>query len=260
MKSALALLALVPGLVCAQARDGAGATPAGWSLGIAVAASDSPYVGEGARVLPVPTFGYEGERLFLRGVAGGVHLVSSGGFQLDALVSARLDGFDINDLSVSGLATNGLDARLLDDRDHGLDAGIGAAWSGGFGRVRLHALADVTDTSGGHELGAEYTYMIRSGMWTLLPSIGVRWMSKDLSNYYFGTLDAEVARGVSRYTPGSAVVPSAGVTATRPVGERWTVVGGLSYRFLPGTLADSPLLEHDANGVPSLFAGASYRF
>lgn len=263
MKRTLLLLALLPGLAIAQSRDertGPPAQPPGWSLGVAIAASDSPYVGEGARVLPFPTFSYEGERLFLRGIAGGIHLVDTGAFQLDGLVSARLDGFDISDLSASGLAGNGLDARLLDDRDHGLDAGIGASWSGSFGRVRVHALADVTDTSGGHELGVEYTYMLRSGAWTLLPSAGVRWMSEDLTRYYFGTLDPEVARGVTRYVPGAAIVPSVSVAATRPLGERWSFIGGLTYRVLPDELTDSPLLERDARGVPSLFAGVSYRF
>ncbi len=263
MKSALALLALVPGLALAQTHDerpGPPAQPPGWSLGIAIAAADSPYVGEGARVLPFPIFGYEGERLFLRGISGGVHLVDTGAFQLDGLVSARLDGFDIDDLSASGLADNGLDARLLDDRDHGLDAGIGASWTGSFGRVRVEALADVTDTSGGHEVGVEYTFMLRSGAWTILPSAAVRWLSEDLTNYYFGTLDSEVARGVPRYTPGAAVVPSVSVVATRPLGERWSFMGGFTYRVLPDELSDSPLLERDTDGVPSVFGGVSYRF
>lgn len=261
MRSTLVLLALVPGLALAQTRDAApGTPPTGWSLGVAVAASDSPYVGEGARVLPVPTFAYEGERLFLRGIAGGVHLLDTGSFQLDALVSARLDGFDIDDLSASGLAGNGLDARLLEDRDHGLDAGIGAAWSGNFGRLRAQVLADVTGASEGYELGLEYTYSIRSGAWLLLPSVGVRRMSADLANYYYGTLDEEVARGVPRYSPGAAVVPSVGFSATRPIGERWSFIGGLTYRFLPDELADSPLLERGSDGVPSLFTGVGYRF
>lgn len=261
MKAAVALFALLPGFAFAQSSDHTNsAPPRGWSLGVAVAASDSPYVGEGARVLPVPTFAYEGERLFLRGIAGGVHLLDTGSFQLDALVSARLDGFDIDDLSASGLAGNGLDARLLEDRDHGLDAGIGAAWSGNFGRLRAQVLADVTGASEGYELGLEYTYSIRSGAWLLLPSVGVRRMSADLANYYYGTLDEEVARGVPRYSPGAAVVPSVGFAATRPVGERWTFIGGLTYRVLPDELTDSPLLERGSDGVPSLFTGIAYRF
>ncbi|WP_101927208.1 MULTISPECIES: MipA/OmpV family protein [Luteimonas] len=265
MKSTFALLALAlaPGLLLAQTRDDTTTSPRapqGWSLGIAVAAADSPYVGEGTRVLPFPMFAYEGERVFLRGISGGVHLLDTGAFQLDALVSARLDGFDIDDLDAGGLAANGLDARLLDDRDHGLDVGVGAAWSGSFGRVRVRALADVTDASGGQEVGVEYAYPVPAGAWMLVPSVGVEWMSDDLANYYFGTLDSEVARGVPRYDPGAAVVPSVGIAVTRPLGERWTFLGGLDYKFLPDELADSPLLERGADGIPAVFGGVSYRF
>ncbi|KPN17135.1 hypothetical protein AO715_03375 [Xanthomonas sp. Mitacek01] len=261
MKAALVLLALAPTAVLAQSNASAENAPhRGWSVGVAVAASDSPYVGEGARVLPFPILAYEGDRVFFRGISGGVHLFDTGAFQIDALVSARLDGFDIDDLSASGLAANGLDAARLDDRDHGLDVGAGVAWSGTWGRVRLQALTDVSDASGGHEFGADYTYMLRSGAWLWMPSVGVRWMSDDLTSYYFGTLDAEVARGVTRYTPGAAVVPSLGITAARPLGERWNFIGGATWRALPAELADSPLLERGANGIPSIFGGVSYRF
>ena len=265
MKSTVALLALAlaPGLVVAQVREdapGVQPEPTGWSLGVAVAAADSPYVGEGTRVLPLPMFSYEGERVFLRGIAGGVHLVDTGSFQLDALVSARPGGFDIDDLSSAGLAVNGLDARLLDDRDHGLDAGVGATWSGSFGRLRVRALADVTDASSGQEVGIDYAYPIHSGAWTIVPGVGVQWLSDDLANYYYGTLDSEVARGVTRYEPDASVVPGVSVALSRPFGTRWSVVAGLDYKFLPDELSDSPLLEHDASGVPSIFGGVSYRF
>ena len=261
MKTALALLVLAPGLTLAQGRGDAGdAPPLGWSVGAAVAASDSPYVGEGARLQPFPTVIYEGERVFFRGITGGVHLLDTGAFQVDALVAARLDGFDIDDLGAAGLAANGLDAGLLDDRDHALEVGAGLAWSGDWGRLRLQALTDVTAASGGQEVGLEYTRTLRRGAWMLVPSVGVRWMSGDLTRYYFGTLESEVARGVPRYVPGAAVVPSVGVAALRPLGARWSVIGGLSYRLLPDALTDSPLLERDARGIPSLFGGLSYRF
>lgn len=261
MKTALALLVLAPGLALAQAPDESDfASQRGWTVGAAVAASDSSYIGEGARLQPFPTVIYQGERVFFRGTSGGVHLVNTGTVQVDAVVSARLDGFDIDDLSASGLAANGLDARLLDDRRHGLDVGAGLAWSGDWGRLRLQALTDVTGASGGQELGLEYTLMLKTGAWTFLPNAGVRWMSGDLTRYYFGTLESEVARGVPRYTPGSAVVPSVGVAALRPLGARWSFVGGLSYHLLPDALTDSPLLERGTNGVPSVFGGLSYRF
>lgn len=112
-----------------------------WSLGIGVGVWDSPYAGEGTRTLPLPLVGYEGKRLFWRGRAGGVHLIDRGSFTLDAILSVRLDGFDIKDLGRSELLANGLDSDLVDDRDDGLDIG----WRGRAGELKLEALADVTD-------------------------------------------------------------------------------------------------------------------
>ena len=262
MKSTLAVLtsALVFVPCLALAQDRPGAERGGWSLGAVVIAADSPYVGEGTRVLPVPAFGYEGERFSLRGLTGVFHLVNTGTFQVDALASARLDGFDIDDLSASGLAANGVDASLLSDRDHGLDAGIGLAWAGAYGRVRVQAVTDISDAGGGQEVAVNYVYPVQAGAWTWLPGVGVSWMSSDLSGYYFGTLDREVARGVTAYDPGDAVVPDAGVMVTRRVSERWRLHAGARYRFLPSELGDSPLLERGAAGVLSVNVGMAYRF
>ncbi len=49
-------------------------------------------------------------------------------------------------------ADDGVDAALLEDRDHGLDAGVGVSWSGAFGRLRLEAVADVTDAAADRKL------------------------------------------------------------------------------------------------------------
>ncbi len=101
-------------------------------------------------------------------------------------------------------------------------------------------------------------YPVRAGAWTVLPGVGVSWMSADLARYHFGTLDREEARGVTPYRPGTAVVPDVGVFATRRMGERWSLQGGLQYRFLPDELSDSPLLNDD--GVAVVVLGMSYRF
>ena len=40
-------------------------------LGAGAVVSSQPYVGAGSRVYPIPIFGYEGKRLYLRGITGG---------------------------------------------------------------------------------------------------------------------------------------------------------------------------------------------
>ncbi|MBT2767803.1 MipA/OmpV family protein [Stenotrophomonas sp. ISL-67] len=231
-----------------------------WSIGVAASVRQSPYAGEGTRVRPVPLLTYEGNRLFWRGLGGGVHLVEGETFSLDGVLSGRFDGVDIKDLGRRELRANGVDPALLDDRDDGLDAGVTASWSSRVGEFKLSALADVTDASGGYEIGADYAYALKWGRTTVIPSIGVRWMSDDLVNYYHGTLDAEVARGVARYQPGSAVVPQVSIAFSRPLGEKWRVMGGVDYRFLPDEISESPLSEPDMDGSTGLRIGITRSF
>src|ERR1700742_3487559 len=97
MKVLTRTLALLT-LPLAAAAQESSAPPDRWALGLGAAAIDSPYAGEGERIRAFPLITYEGERVFLRGISGGVHLLQSGGFSIDAILAGRLDGFDIDDL------------------------------------------------------------------------------------------------------------------------------------------------------------------
>ncbi|KLJ00383.1 MipA/OmpV family protein [Luteimonas sp. FCS-9] len=231
-----------------------------WTLGIGASVRDSPYAGEGTRVRPFPLVAFQGERFFWRGLTGGAHLWTSRGFTLDALVSGRFDGFDIDDLGRAELAANGLDASRLEDRDDAVDAGLAAEWKGRAGGLRVRALADVTGTSDGYELSADYGYPLQLGSTTLVPGFGVRWMSDDLVNYYYGTLDTEVARGARAYAPGASVVPQLNLDVVHPLTRHWRLFGALEYQFLPDEIADSPFIEPDTDGTVRLMLGISRSF
>lgn len=261
----LALAFLLPAAALAQSAEDDRAVPADppgddrWTLGVAVSARDSAYAGEGTRVRPLPYVGYEGERVHWRGGTLGVNLARTGRFALDAVVSARLDGFDRDDLGRSELAGNGVDADRLADRDDALDAGLAARWSWGAQELRLQALADVTDTSGGYELSADYGYRFRLGRGAIVPGAGVRWLSEDLADYYYGVRAGETFAGTG-YRAGAALVPHVGVAFSRPLVGAWRVQGLLQYEWLPDELADSPLLEPDSGGTGRIVIGVTRTF
>lgn len=232
-----------------------------WAFGLGAAAIESPYAGEGDRIRAFPLISYEGERVFFRGISAGVHLLDSGGFRLDAVLSARLDGFDIDDLGRTELLANGLDPNLLSDRDDGLDAGVRASYRAGFGMISLEGTHDVTSASEGYEFELDYRYTWQVGQTALTALTGATWMSADTAGYYYGTLDEEVARGVAAYAPGSAVIPRVGVQLAHSLGDsRWQVLGAIDYQFLPDELQDSPLLEPDSEGMARVMIGLSRRF
>lgn len=224
-----------------------------WNIG-------EPYAGEGTKVTPLPLIHYEGERLFVRGLTGGVHLISGESFGLDAIVSLRNDGIDAKDFGKKELARNGIDRNLLEDRDSGVDMGLSASWRGAAGQFELTAKGDVTGNSDGYELAAKYGYEFEVGRGSLTPGIGVSYLSKDMANYYYGTLEDEVARGVVDYKPGAVTIPKVGLTYTHPMGDRWQFVSAFQYKFLPGDISDSPLLEDDTEGEASVMFGISRNF
>ncbi len=254
----LALLLSLPTAVFAQAPSPSASR---WSIGAGVAAIDSPYAGEGTRLRVLPLINYEGERLFLRGITGGLHLYRSQPFTLDAIVSARLSGFDIDDLGHSELRANGLDASLLSDRDDGLDAGLRATFGLPWGAISLEAVHDISDAGGGYELSLDYRYTWQFKQTAVTANVGVSRMSSDLAGYYFGTLDEEVARGVRAYSPGSAVIPEIGLTLAHAIGaSKWRLFGSIDYQFLPSKIKNSPLLEADRNGIGRMALGLSRSF
>jgi MipA family protein len=256
------ILAALTLLVLPAAAFGQDSTPPSdsWSLGIGAALIDSPYAGEGSRVRPFPLVSYEGERVFLSGISGGVHLYDSDRFTFDAILAARLYGFDISDLGRAELQANGVAPDLLSDRDDGLDAGVRATYRAGFGAIALEGLHDISDASDGYEISLDYRYTWQLGQTAVSANAGASWMSSDLAGYYFGILDEEVARGVAAFSPGSVVIPRIGMSLVRQLGSKWQLLGSVEYEFLPSELDESPLLEPDSEGTGRLVLGLSRRF
>ncbi|MGH6711433.1 MAG: MipA/OmpV family protein, partial [Bradyrhizobium sp.] len=219
-----------------------------------------PYAGEGTRVMPIPLVSFQGEKFHFRGLSAGWQLIGGDSFELSAIAKFRLDGFNVDDLGKTELAANGLDYRLLEDRDNGLDLGLSAKWSGAAGEIEAEILADAVDASGGQEMSLKYGYPFDLGKGRLTPSVGVTWLSKDMANYYYGTLDEEVARGVVDYKPGAVAIPEIGASYFRPIGQKWSLIGFVKYAALPDEITDSPLIEPDTDGTFSVFVGFSRGF
>ncbi len=223
----------------------------GWSLGALLLLVDRPYRGKGSRVLVVPAVGYEGKYVFLQGIRFGVHVTRSRRFTFDVLVQPRFSSFDASD--VKGVP--GLEGRR-DSVDAGFNARVGL---GGGGALGLTALTDILGRSNGQELDFRYEYPFRLGRTRISPWLGARWLSANFTDYYYGTLAAEVARGAPDYRPGAAVLPQIGISVFAPIAHtRWSVFAFFNTSFLPARLRNSPLI--DADTASTLVTGVSYHF
>tara|TARA_R110001599_G_scaffold64023_4_gene179435 strand:- start:110594 stop:111388 length:795 start_codon:yes stop_codon:yes gene_type:complete len=236
-----------------------GGTPT-WRLGVGAISKTSVYAGEDSDIKAVPLLNYESDTFFFRAISGGYHLLDQDGLKLDATLGLRLNGVNKEDFGVAELAAKGINRNLLEDRDNGLDLGIAASFSGHMGEVELALKMDVSGASKGFEASAKYGYPIQFGATSITPNVSISHYSKKFANYYYGTLDAEVDRGVVNYKPGSTVIPSIGVAVRRPFADNWMLMGNLSYSALPSRITDSPIVDKDTSGVTSVFFGISRGF
>lgn len=254
----LALLSAMSHTAVAQTAGDAGEnadTPPRFGLGVGVVAEERPYAGEGVRTIPFPLVSYNGERFYYQADTLGWRLIKGDAFELSAVGKFRADGFDAEDLGRRELAANGIDRDLLDDRDFEFDVGLALRWSGTAGEVSLQVVSDVTNASDGQEATFEYAYPIELGRGGLKPMVGVAFQSERMANYYYGTLDKEVARGVVDYRPGEVVIPYAGIQYMRPIGEQWSFMTFARYTRLPKEITDSPLVEEGLDGTGMVFVG-----
>lgn len=234
--------------------------PPRWGVGLAAILNDSPYAGEGTRVLPIPLINYNGDNFYFRGITAGWNFTRSESFELSAITKFRFDGFSVDDLGREELAQNGIDYQLLEDRDIALDAGLAMKWSGNAGEIEIELLQDITDTSGGQEVSIQYGYPMRLGNGMLTLNAGASWLSEDMANYYYGTLDEEVARGVINYRPDAVTIPHVGFNYFRPLGDKWSVMAVVKYSMLPDEITNSPLVEFDTDSTASVLIGISRGF
>lgn len=210
--------------------------------------------------MPIPLLSYNGERFYFRGLGGGWRIVENESFELAALGKLSFDGFNVDDLGRKELARNGIDYRRLEDRDMTFNVGLGMKWKSSAGELEVELLADATDTSGGQEATIQYGYPFRLGKGILNPNVGITWQSKDMANYYYGTLDAETARGVVDYKPGAVTIPHVGFSYFRPLGGKWSAMAFFKYSSLPDEVRKSPLIEAGTDGTSSIFIGVSRAF
>jgi outer membrane protein len=255
---ALSLLAVIAPCASAQAPrppapDGGPTGPA-WSLGVGLMMREGIYAGEDTNIIPIPFVGYEGEKFYFHGLSGGYHAIDNGVFSLDLELGAN-PGVSSTDLGRAELARNGINRDHLEDRDWAFDAGVSAKLQGPAGQLKFDLKTDIADVSGGQELGLTYEYPIFLGRTMISPSIGVQYLTEDRADYYYGTLDTEVARGAIDYKPGAMAIPRAGVSAVRQLNEKWTAFGMIDYSLMPDEMKDSPLMDRERDGFASvLFA------
>ncbi len=218
-------------------------------VGAGAVISSKPYDGVDSKVYPVPIFGYEGERLYLRGISGGYRLFKRGGWSIGPMLRPRFEGYSSGDSS----ALAGMGSRNL-TLDGGVDLSLRTKW-GLFG---VQFVTDLLGAHDGQELEASYTAMFPYAGFDFIPSVALRWHSDNLLDYYYGVTTSEARAGRPAYAPDDTISPAIRLAVRRELSSHWGLLLGFQYEWLDNEISDSPIVDDDT--TLSLLLGATYTF
>jgi outer membrane protein len=220
-------------------------------VGAGIIGRSSPYVGSDTTVLqPIPAITYNGERLQWLGPNLQYGVAGTGWWRLAVSASYRVGVFEESDsVALAGLG----------DRDSTLMAGLGLRFEvpGGV-NLSLRYEHDVLDKIGGGSATARLSKGFQAGRFRFAPQLQVNWLSAELTNYDFG-VPPEAATAIRPgYNTGSSVSYELGLGSFIELTEDWRIVLNVSTEFLPGQIADSPIVADDH--VIKGFAALTYVF
>lgn len=221
------------------------------SVGAGGIIRSQPYVGADVDVYPTLLFAYEGKRLYFRGVMGGYWLYSFDGVSVGPVIRPRFEGYTEDDSP----ALEG-----MHDRDWSIDGGLGLSWLTDIGLFGAAFVTDLLGRHNGQELDFSYTILFKYEGFDLIPSVGVRWMSANLVNYYYGVEADEIRfdQAISRasYEGDGAVDPYLRLVVRHKLAGRWSLLGAAQYEWLDREITDSPIVDDDY--VLSFLLGVLY--
>lgn len=218
-------------------------------VGAGAILSTKPYVGMDAKVYPVPMFGYEGKRLYLRGIRGGYRLIMGEGWSIGPVIQPRFDGYEEDDSSaLAGMA----------DRNVSLEAGVGFLWLTDYGLWAASFVTDVLGEHDGQEVEVSWTARLERQRWDFVPSVGLRWRSDNVIDYYYGVRRDEANADRPPYEPDDVIDPFVRLVVRLKLTKRWSLLGAIQYEWLGSEISDSPIVDDDYGF--SLMGGAMYSF
>lgn len=223
------------------------------SIGAGVLVSEKPYTGVDTEtyVIPFARLYYRG--LFFEGTRFGYELYKNEDWKFSPILQWRFDGYESGDSSaLTGMA----------DRDMTLDGGAQLEYDMGWSVLRFSWVADLLSEHQGHEfeisMAKRYAQAFDIEKLSVIPNIGVSFLSSDLADYYYGVRASEAIGGRPQYNVGSSTNYSAGVNMIYQLDEKWDLMAGFNYTWLDSEIEDSPIVSEDA--VYSIMAGLAYKF
>lgn len=220
--------------------------------GVGVMLSSSPYKGEDSKVFGAPIGIWRNDRFFLEGIKAGMILAEDDMFRADAVFSPRFMGYENGDVPI---------LQGMEDRDWSIDGGVQFKWKiPEVDNLDAHVavLTDVLGRHDGYEVQAGLSKILGKKYFQLVPSIGVKWQSEELNDYYFGVRSSEAIAGRPSYGPDGGLNYYANLSVYTGFSKDWFVLIRGGMEWLSSEIKDSPLVDEQT--VYSGMLGIAYRF
>ncbi|MBU1906390.1 MAG: MipA/OmpV family protein [Candidatus Omnitrophica bacterium] len=216
-------------------------------LGFGVLYSTSVYEGVDDSVWAVPIIVGKYKRFYVDGSSLGYILNDRKDFYLSLVVQPRFGGYDHDDSST---------LAGMDDRKWSLEGGLRLTWNNDLFLLNITGVNDLLGRYDGHEVKAIFSRDFLKGTFT--PKVGVKWLSDNLVEYYYGVTGSEATSARPVYEGGSTVNFIAGFSVAFPLGDKWAITGDFEYETLGSEIEDSPIVDESDDFTT--VAGLVYRF
>jgi outer membrane protein len=139
-----------------------------------------------------------------------------------------------------------------------VDAGVGFSWQTKWGLFGASWVADILGRHGGYETECAYTLLFPVKGFDVIPSLGLRFKSESLANYYYGVQPEEALPGRPTYKAGSAIDPFIRLAVKRELTDKFSALGAVQCEWLDQEIKNSPIVDRACS--TSLLLGLLYTF
>lgn len=141
-------------------------------------------------------------------------------------------------------ASDGPRLTGMNKRGNSLEGGLAVDWDFGLASLSMSLFTDMTHSSGG-ESARLYLYreIVKNETVKLGVFGGIDWMSKRVSNYFFGVGEWEENTFRQTFHPGSAINATAGFDGHYRLSRDYSVIFGAQLSQLGHAVAESPIVE-----------------
>ncbi|TKI04482.1 MipA/OmpV family protein [Martelella alba] len=222
------------------------------SLGAAGFASVSPYaVTRGDRSV-WPVLNYDDDHWYIQGDDAGRYLINDDRNEL------KLKVFYF-DQSFKASRGNNAALRRLNDRRATAMAGMSYQRTTFLGAFHIQVAGDILNNSQGITANIAYLNLMKWGMLTMIPEIGLDGANAQQSRYYYGISSAESRRsGLDTYRPSANATPYISLTADYQFTPLWDTYASARSNFLPAEVRNSPMVNR--NRTYAFSVGINYNF